>query len=396
MKILVISPFIPYDNVSHAGGKTLNFYIKRLAKEHSITIVSRASVCEKKQIDLDGYGIKNHIYYYDNVSLVQKIVRKIKMLKTIVFPVSGYLYYVKSEKALYRLVYNLYKNNYSPDVISLEWTQCALLASEMKRLFPRAIISAFEYDVSFLNYYRRYSFSKSAIARLFWKFNHDKLKNSELSSLQRCDLIWVHAEKDRQLLIENGIEATKVNIVVPYYDKYDDVKRSSEPNTDIIFYGAMRRPENYISALWFIEKVFPLLQDRFRFVVIGSNPPELLTKKGNDRIVITGYQDDIRPWLQNSLCMVAPLVMGAGVKVKILEAFSSGIPVITNMIGIEGISAIPNIDYLLCDSPKEISEGVFKIESDKDFAKQLGFSGKKTVLEKYNFTDEVYLDKIKI
>lgn len=133
-------------------------------------------------------------------------------------------------------------------------------------------------------------------------------------------------------------------------------------NRDIIFFGAMSRPENYLSAIWFIKNVMPLMDDLdVRFVVVGSNPPEELRRFQSKRVVITGFVKDIIPYFETSMCFVAPLVLGAGIKVKILESLSSGIPVLTNNIGIEGIHAERETVYFHCDDAQDYNTVIRKL-----------------------------------
>lgn len=80
--------------------------------------------------------------------------------------------------------------------------------------------------------------------------------------------------------------------------------------------------------------------------------------------------------------MVAPLVLGAGIKVKIIEALSSGIPVLTNEIGIEGIHAETGRDYLLCRTPEEYAEAIQKAANGK--LDSIGENGRKFVSTQFN------------
>lgn len=120
----------------------------------------------------------------------------------------------------------------------------------------------------------------------------------------------------------------------------------------VLFFGAMARPENYLSAIWYIENVMPRIQDlKLKFVVLGSNPAEVFEKYINDEVIVTGFVEDVTPYFEKSLCLVAPLVLGAGIKVKILEAMSAGIPILTNAIGIEGISATTQKNMFIVKMP---------------------------------------------
>lgn len=205
----------------------------------------------------------------------------------------------------------------------------------------------------------------------------------EIKSLKQCNLILPHNAENCELLTKEGINRNKIQWLVPYFNDMRDCKRT--PNgKDILFFGAMARPENYLSAIWFVEKVMPLIEDmNIRFVILGSNPPDELKKFESKRIHITGFVDSIVPFFENSVCLVAPLVLGAGIKVKIIESLSSGIPVLTNDIGIEGISAKDGIEYIHCAEPTDYEKAIRDIFSNSAKAKSLELKGRKFVEENY-------------
>lgn len=127
----------------------------------------------------------------------------------------------------------------------------------------------------------------------------------------------------------------------------------SEKNSII---SALNRVENVKSALWFYENVFCKLKDTsWNLVLLGSHPDEKLVflSQQDERVIVTGFVKDIRPWLQNCACMIAPLVMGAGIKVKVLEALSAGVPLLTNEIGMEGINAENEKEYFHCQTAED-------------------------------------------
>ena len=164
-----------------------------------------------------------------------------------------------------------------------------------------------------------------------------------------ADYAYVNNPKDFQLLIENGLDASKIDWLVPWYDKYNKsvIRNIDWDKPFIIYYGAMGRPENYLSVQWLIENIMPLINSKIRLVVIGSGS-ETIEKFASERVDILGFVDNVSPFFSRTMCLVAPLVLGAGIKIKVLEAMSAGVPVLTNQIGIEGIEAKSGKDYFYC------------------------------------------------
>lgn len=353
-KILWISMFAPVSVAPSAGSQTFNFYFKQFLKDDDfqLRLISCGKPKEKEAVENELKGIEHYIIYWP-----QSIKEKLKNLMNIESKYNlfnrnaGLISNSDSEKVLNKA--KEWKNSgYNPDIVILEWTNMVVLAKKIKILFPNSKIVASEHDVTFVGYERRSSYY-SGIKSLVWKLKYHWEKRKELEALKICDLVLPHNSDNAAILIENGIKESRVHGLVPFYNNMGACKRISN-HRDLLFFGAMARPENSLSAIWFIEKVMPRITDLdVRFVILGSNPPENLKAYANDRVLITGFVDSIEPFFQESMCLVAPLVLGAGIKVKILEALSSGIPVLTNDIGIEGIPAKNNEDYYHCVTPED-------------------------------------------
>ena len=176
---------------------------------------------------------------------------------------------------------------------------------------------------------------------------------------------------------------------MPYFDDYSEVQRKIE-GRDILFFGAMSREENYLSAIWFVDNVMPKLQElNVRFLIAGSNPPEILKKKESKAVKILGYTSDMAKYFSSCICLVAPLKLGAGIKVKILEAMSAGIPVLTNEIGIEGIEAVNEKEYILCSSPDEYADSIRRLLSDRHLGEELSLNSKRFIKKKYHMASRL-------
>ena len=396
-KILWISPYVPYDKVNHAGGQTENFYVKGLKKaNYDIKVLSFYTIDEIKNIDLDMYGIENDLFLLKR-DRISKIIRAFRynIFDSKYNPFNKYGNLVSNNfiSVVLKQVKLYKKNGYVPDIIILEWTEAALLTKKIKKIFSDSKILCIEEDVAYLGYERHVKYEKNKIKKLFWKIKYNNLKTSELKALSIADFVGCLNEKDKILLSSDGINPDKIFDWVPYFTHYDNIKRDVSNNFKLLFFGNMAREENYASVIWFIENVLPLISDlNFEFNIVGAKPAEILRQYENDRVHIIGFVDDVSPFFEESLCLVAPLVLGAGIKIKILEALSGGLPVLTNKIGIEGIPAKNGHDYIFCENPEDYASNIRKLIYDRSLSNEIGANAKLFINSQYDINKS--LDKL--
>ncbi|WP_342757080.1 glycosyltransferase [Kineothrix sedimenti] len=363
--ILWLSPYAPYDSVAHAGGQDFNHFLKYLhATQHFDLHV--ASLCLKDEIpfiDLNQYGISNTLYTINKSKIMFHIGLIVDRLsKYNIFDSCGGLLTPYTKLCFLRLLKKYSRLCHHPDIVIMHWTQAALMSPIISKMFPTASRIIIEVDVAYLGYKRQYLNITSKIQKKLWKKKYIKLKYSELLSVKNSSLSIVLNEKDAEILKKDGIQQDKLFVSIPFYHNYSNYQRKN-PNSNILYFGYMGREENHLSALWFIKNVMPLLEDEIQFTIIGTEPKEELLKFQNDRIHVMGYVKDIVPYFQEGLCMVAPLVLGAGIKIKILEGLSFGIPVLTNSIGIEGIPAQDKHDFFYCETPEEYAKTIVQLKN---------------------------------
>lgn len=398
-KLLFISYYAPYDTVDHAGGKVHNFYVKKLQNENDfdVTLLTMCYQREVSKLDLREYGIQHEIVVLDHTR-IQKLVRMF---------ISGFSYFnpwdsysgilLNYERyRLKKMIGHHAKRSDKPDLIILQWTQIILLMPFLRKLYPDVPIVAIEEDVLFLNFYRKIGLAKSAFQRRIAEYQYKNVRKKELAALEKAQLVVTNNPKDGKLLEENHIESNKIFVSSVYFENYNCVQRNCKWR-DILFYGAMYRVENHISAKWFIEKVMPLLPKEFRFVVVGARPQKELLEMQSERVKILGFVEDISPYFSECICLAAPLLLGAGIKVKILEAMSAGVPVLTNEIGIEGIGAEPGKEYLHCVSEEEYADAVNWLYLNRGQAEKVAKSGQNYVKNNFDLEKkyQLLLEQIK-
>ncbi len=385
-KLLWISYLVPYDKVGHAGGKVHNHYIKYFNKMDGfdIRLISFYREEEKNAIDLDKYGIDNELFSRDYGG-IKGILRKVINMESKLSPWNRYKNCVPNTtvSAILKTLKKYKKQGYNPDVILLEWTEIVILLPKIKTIFPKAKIVSMEEDVSFLRFERILEgMSEGSKKESYAKKVHG-IKAMELKCLEMSDLVLVNNPKDRKLIVDNGIKEDKIKTLVPYFDNMNSLEKKKH-NNNIVFYGAMSREENYLSAIWFIENVMPLLDEKLSFVVVGGNPHKRLLECANDRVKIVGFVENVGDYFADCLCMASPLLLGAGIKIKVLEAMSGAVPVLTNEIGIEGIPAENGKDYIFCDKPEEYAAAIAKLSQDETFYEMISANARKFMDTQYN------------
>lgn len=383
--MLIIAAYPGFDGVPTGGGKTHFYYMSKFAEYYKVKLITFcSSEDEQNSIERSCSKIKvEPIIIKNNRSIIEKLV-DVESHYNIINR-NGRFIPNSLIMNLKKILKILVKQAYNPDIIILEWTEMLLACSNIRTFFPNAKIVASEHDVTFLSKKRKYEVSQN-FRKIVKYFDYIKMKQRELELLEKVDLAVTHNEKDKKLLYDNGIGRDKIFALVPYFMKLKLNSTYDNKSNKLIFYGAMSRPENYLSALWFIENVMPQLHN-YIFIIIGNKPPKELMEKSSNNIIVTGYVPDIIPYFSDALCIVAPLLLGAGIKIKILEGLSSGIPVLTNTIGIEGIPARKGIDYIECNTAEDYIVNIKKLSNDEDYANYIAQNGQKMINKSFCIND---------
>lgn len=131
----------------------------------------------------------------------------------------------------------------------------------------------------------------------------------------------------------------------------------------LLYNGALTYGPNHDAVCWFVDEILPRVAARVpeaHFVVSGRNEgvagrDALLA---NPRVRLTGFVPDLRPVLDEAALCVVPLRQGGGTRLKILEAFASGLPVVSTTAGAAGIAAEHERHLLIADTPEAFANAV--------------------------------------
>ena len=167
------------------------------------------------------------------------------------------------------------------------------------------------------------------------------------------------------------------------------IQREPHPRT-VTHLGTMFWPPNVEGVLWFAREVWPRVVDRVpdaRFAIIGKDPPREVQELGTaaPRVDVTGYVADPEPYLAQTGVFIVPLRAGGGMRVKILDGWCWGVPVVSTSIGAEGIDIEDGTNILIADEPAGLAEAVVRVLRDPALGEALRHNGRRWVEERYHW-----------
>ena len=224
--------------------------------------------------------------------------------------------------------------------------------------YRRIVNALFEHDVYFQSIGRGLGHMVGAGSELKARVEYLRALRYELRMLPVFDQVQVCTPANRDYLLGFRPElAPRLRAGLRAgidTSRYEFRPRGREPLT-MLFLGSWRHDPNRIAVDWFVRQVMPLIlagEPDARLVIAGSDPPPEHTYADYARhIRMLGFVEDVREPLGRYAVFVCPILSGSGVRVKLLEAFAAGIPVVSTRVGAEGLAAKDGEFCALADDP---------------------------------------------
>tara|TARA_R110001583_G_scaffold143203_1_gene295299 strand:+ start:6878 stop:8101 length:1224 start_codon:yes stop_codon:yes gene_type:complete len=155
----------------------------------------------------------------------------------------------------------------------------------------------------------------------------------------------------------------------------------------ISFIGRMDYYPNQLCMLDFCNNTLPLLQQRLpdtKLFIVGADPSkEIWALDQLPGVTVTGSVNDVRPYIQRTAAMVAPLAIARGTQNKILEAMAMGVPVVSSHEAAGGIDAVADEHFLIADTPTEYADALESLMTDSKRRAQFAESGRARMLSNH-------------
>lgn len=259
------------------------------------------------------------------------------------------------------------------------------------------------HDAQSLLLRRRSEYQNSSVPAKYLRYQAHLMEREEHEICPRLDINVTVSEADRQVLTK--IAPSGRFEVVPNGVDIEFFQPREAEEEGIVFVGGTSWYPNKDALSYYRSTILPAIRTRQPTVSttwVGRASQEEIDEysASGDGLRLTGYVDDVRPYIASAACYVVPLRIGGGTRIKILDAWAMGKAVVSTSIGCEGLDARDGTNILIADSPSEFADCVARVLDDSVLRSRLGDAARRTVEDRYSWDaigaemNEMYLDLI--
>jgi glycosyltransferase involved in cell wall biosynthesis len=191
----------------------------------------------------------------------------------------------------------------------------------------------------------------------------------EREVMRQMQAVVVFTERDRAALSRAGRLAPIVRIApgTPLPEAPLSPLGTHPPG--LLFFGSFLHPPNVDAAERLIHSIFPRVLERCpeaRLYIVGAEPPPQIQACASAQVTVTGYVPDLTPYLDQAALVVAPLRLGGGLRVKVLEALAAGKALVASPLAVEGLDLLDGRQVVLAEEDQAFSDAVLQLLADPD------------------------------
>ena len=220
-----------------------------------------------------------------------------------------------------------------------------------------------------------------------------QIEKTERNFAKILDAVITCSKEDRQALMDMSDGKLLAGVVpngVVIPEKLFNEGVQKETHHYILFCGALWTEPNSEGLNWFVERIWPMVQQAFpelKLLVVGSG--ELSSRfqhlKTNESLIFTGKVADVKPWYNKSALAIVPLLNGSGTRLKVLEAMGLGVPMVSTSKGAEGILYSSSKEIMIADDPTTFAGAVINLLNNKSQRMEMALEARQLAKDVYDW-----------
>jgi glycosyltransferase involved in cell wall biosynthesis len=230
---------------------------------------------------------------------------------------------------------------------------------------------------------------RNPLKRAFAEIQAGKLIRWERSVAAETDVCVVLSDEDRSeyLRIAPGADVATVpnGVDLEYWHPFEN---GVEPGS-IIYFGNLGWLPQADAVIAFVNETFPRIVSvnaSAKLHIVGNAPPDSIRRLACDRIVVTGFVEDIREYIARAAVVVMPLRIGAGTKHRILQALAMKKAIVASSIAAEGMELADSVNVMIADDSAGFAKRTVELLDDSGLRERLGANGLRLMHERYSWT----------
>jgi polysaccharide biosynthesis protein PslH len=246
--------------------------------------------------------------------------------------------------------------------------------------------------------FERHVTRTTGLWRMVWADQSRKMARFEQDSLARYDTVIAVSVRDRDALAKRYrlpvVEAIDTGVDLDFF-AMNPPDAAVDPGLDggtIVFTATMSWAANVDGIHFLLDEVFPLLlraRPRIKAVIIGRDPPAALSEKIRQRglnVELTGFVDDIRPYVGQANVYVIPLFVGSGTRIKAFEAMAMGRPVVSTALGVEGLDVTDGENFIRADDAAAFARSILMLIGDAPMRARIAGAARRLMEDRFSWS----------
>ncbi len=376
--------FITFRNIAdlNTGDKIFSYsLLKQISEIEDVSLINILNEGKYSDLSIRSLeSITNNIEFYfeEERSAVLSLILSL-------ITSNPYTFEIKSRKKIIRnFLKEVLKNN-NPDIVI--WDHFRTLAY---------------YDSSFSKYnniliqhnneselYKQRGKNKSLIKRLIFNWQSsliDKVMNIVNNDFKKCVYISSY-DIVKSVKTRNTVVLKRINL---YFNHNHYIPEKSK-EFDLLFLGSLDWEPNIHGIIWFLENVFHLLPINIKIAIVGRNPNKRIMNFENERIRVFPNVERAEDFFHKSKIFISPVLIGGGINIKILEALSYGIPIVTTGHSLRGYDDLEILKK--CDTPEDFANQIIEINNNWENYKNIN-TNENNYYKKYQIESKKEIQKI--
>jgi len=291
-------------------------------------------------------------------------------------------FYIKAGINLYEDTIHSALNSNTFDAIIFEFYYSAYEFLDMARYFqPQALLVVDSVDVHFNRLQAKAELTNDANDQA----QANLIRAKEITTYSKADVIITVSEDDKSVL-QSVLPKKYISVLSNVHVIHEPSLVKSREHGRLIFIGGFSHSPNIDAVWYFLNEIMPLIRSKsteVKLSIIGSNVPQEILDMASIDVEVIGYVEDTAPYLQSAYISIAPLRYGGGMKGKVGEAMSHGLPVVTTRFGAEGFGLTAGKHLLVENTPESFAEAIFSLLNDKNYYALISNNGYEFIKEHY-------------